>query len=91
MKILFTLLSDTVFLLLCLAEAAVFARVILGYFLSVNDSALYRVLVFFTEPFLLPIRGMLDKIKIGGGLLDLSAAVFSAVLIPVLALLPAFT
>lgn len=88
MEIILTLLSNTVFLLLCLLETVIWVRIILGYFISENDSALYKVLKFITEPFLLPVRALLDKLRISGGLLDLSAAVFSVFIISVMAILP---
>ena len=91
MVIIITLLSNTVFLLLCILEGAIWVRVILGCFFAADDSALYRVLIFLTEPFLLPIRALLDKMRIGGGLFDLSAVVCSAVIIPVMAILPGVT
>lgn len=91
MEIIITLLSNIVFLLLCVFESAVWVRVILGCFFAADDSALYRALIFLTEPFLLPIRALLDKMRIGGGLFDLSAVVCSAVMIPVMAILPGVT
>jgi uncharacterized protein YggT (Ycf19 family) len=91
MEIIITLLSNTVFLLLCLLEGAIWVRVILGCFFAADDSALYRVFMFVTQPFLLPVRVLLDKMRIGGGLLDLSAVVCCAVIIPVMAVLPGVT
>ncbi len=91
MEFILTLFSNTVFLLLCLLETAVWARVILGYFLSVNDSVLYKVFYFVTEPFLLPVRALLGKARISGGLFDPSAAVFASVVIVILAVLPKVT
>lgn len=91
MQIVLTLFSNTVFLLLCLLETAVFVRIILGSFFAADDSALYRALVFMTEPLLLPVRALLGRLRINGGLLDLSAVAFSAAAVIIMAVLPAVT
>ena len=91
MEIIITLLSNTVFLLLCLLEGAIWVRVILGCFFAADDSALYRVFIFVTEPFLLPVRAVLDKMRIGGGVFDLSAVICCTLIIAVMAVLPGVT
>ena len=91
MELIITLLSNTVFLLLCVLTAAIWVRVILGCVFAADDSALYRVLLFITEPFLLPARVLLDRLRLSGGLLDLSAVICSAVIIAVMAVLPGLT
>ena len=91
MEIILTLFSNTVFLLLCLLEFVIWVRVILGCFMTADDSALYRALFIVSEPFLLPAKVLLDKMRISGGLLDLSAVFSSAVMILIMAFLPGVT
>lgn len=66
-------------------------RVILGCVFAADESALYGILIFITEPFLLPTRVLLEKLRLNGGLLDLSAVICSAFIIPVMAILPGLT
>ena len=88
MEIFLTLLSDAVFTALWVLTAAVWARVILGYFLTGIDPAPYKALKIITEPFLVPARSLLNKAGLGGGTFDLSPALLSFAVAAVTAFLP---
>ncbi len=91
MQIILMLLSNTVFLLISALTAAVWARVIIGWFIPDDGSALVGFLKIITEPFLIPVRILLEKMRAGGGLFDFSPALFSVAAVIVLAALTAVT
>lgn len=91
MQILLSLLSNTVFIVLSVLTATVWARVVIGWFSPDNDSALTGFLNIITEPFLIPLRILLEKLKIGGGLFDFSPALFSVTAVIILAALTGVT
>ena len=72
MELILALVSKTVYFFLWAIEIAILARVILGFILPEDDSAVMVVLFFITEPFLLPCRMLLDKFNVGGGMFDFS-------------------
>jgi uncharacterized protein YggT (Ycf19 family) len=88
MQIFLTLLSDTVFIILWVLTAAVWARVILGCVSPQNDAVPVKVLKIITEPFLYPARRLLEKAGLGGGMIDLSPALISFTVAAVTAFLP---
>ena len=88
MPLILTLLSTTVSYFLMAIQVAIMARVILGFFLPGDDSAVSAVLWFITEPFLLPFRMLLDRFNVGGGLLDFSPVLATVVITVVMIMLP---
>ena len=88
MPLILTLLSNTVNYILIAIQVAIMARVILGFFLPGDDSAVSAVLWFITEPFLLPCRMLLDRFNVGGGLLDFSPVLATVVITLIMILLP---
>ena len=91
MQIILSLLSNTVFIVLSVLVAAVWARAVIGWFSPDNGSALTEFLNIITEPFLILPRILLEKLKIGGGLFDFSPALFSVAVIIILAALTGVT
>jgi YggT family protein len=74
------LLSNTVYYILMATEAAILARVILGWIMPEDDSAVTVILWFITEPFLLPCRMLLDRFNVGGGMFDFSPVLASVLI-----------
>ena len=72
MYLILTLLSKIISYFLWAMEIAILARVILGFIMPEDDSAVTAVLYFITEPFLLPCRMLLDRFNVGGGMFDFS-------------------
>lgn len=67
---------------------AVFARVLLSWFIRDYANPLMRIAVMLTEPIMGPIRALLDKTKLNGSMFDFSA-MFAIVLLQVLSVLVA--
>ena len=91
MQIILGLLSNTAFILIAVLTAAVWARTVIGYFSSDDGTGVPGFLKIITEPFLIPVRILLEKLKIGGGLFDFSPALFSVAAVAVLAALTGVT
>ena len=81
------LLSNLIYLLLWVLDAAIWARVVLGCFSTGRDTVLSRVLIFITDPLILPWRWILGRAK-KEGMTDFSALIGSAVVCAAAALLP---
>ena len=84
------LLCNLIYLILWILDAAIWARVILGCFSAGKDTVLSRMLIFITDPLILPWRAILGRAK-RTGMLDLSALIGSAVVCAAVALLPSVT
>ncbi|MBQ1848020.1 MAG: YggT family protein [Clostridia bacterium] len=80
MSFILMLLSNTVYYILMATEAAILARVILGWIMPEDDSAVTVILWFITEPFLLPCRMLLDRFNVGGGMFDFSPVLASVLI-----------
>ena len=89
MQIVLSVISDVIFMALWAMLAVIWARVLLGYFLTEEGSVLCKALKFLTDPVLLPVRAVLDRMHKSDRLLDLSAVAVSAVILTAMALLPA--
>lgn len=85
------LLSNVVYLTLLALEAAVWARIILGYFFPGDDSVLSRILFTVTEPVILPFRALLNKAGKSGAMFDLSPALATLLILFFIAVLPDVT
>lgn len=88
MSLILTLVSNIVYYFLWAMEIAIMARIILGFILPEDDSAVTLVLYFITEPFLLPCRMLLDRFNAGGGLIDFSPLLATFLITAVMIFLP---
>ena len=88
MSFVIALLSNIVYYFLWAMEIAILARVILGFIMPEDDSAVTTVLWFITEPFLLPCRMLLDRFNVGGGMFDFSPVMATLVITLVMIILP---
>ena len=88
MSFVIALLSNIVYYFLWAMEIAILARVILGFIMPEDDSAVTTVLWFITEPFLLPCRMLLDRFIVGGGMFDFSPVMATLVITLVMIILP---
>lgn len=65
MEILLYILAKSVAIYLSVATYAMLGRVILQFFVNPEESRLYALLFFVTEPVILPFRLLLAKFNIG--------------------------
>ena len=88
MSFVLALLTNIVYYFLWAMEIAILARVILGFIMPEDDSAVTSVLWFITEPFLLPCRMLLDRFNVGGGMFDFSPVLATLLITLVTFILP---
>ena len=88
MSFVLALLTNIVYYFLWAMEIAILARVILGFIMPEDDSAVSAVLYFITEPFLLPCRMLLDRFNVGGGMFDFSPVLATVLLTVFMMILP---
>ena len=88
MDLVIAILSRAVYYFLWAIEIAIMARVILGFIMPEDDSAVTSVLWFITEPFLLPCRMLLDRFNVGGGMFDFSPVLATLLITLVTIILP---
>ncbi len=62
MNILFYFLSLLAFWLISLIQAMMMVRAIMSWFFLPEESSVLRVLTVLTEPFILPVRALLQRI-----------------------------
>ena len=77
MSIVFQILNAFVYVLMML----MFARAISSWFFRDLSNPIVRFLHEVTEPMIAPVRGMLQKLGIGGGMFDFSFIIVYLVLI----------
>ena len=65
METIFYILAKTVQLYLSVASYAMLARVVIQFFVSVEESKLYVLLCYISEPVILPFRIVMAKLNIG--------------------------
>lgn len=83
-------LARTVSLLLSILGYAMFARAILSFFPSMDNSPITALLVAITEPFIVPVRALLYHFNVGqNSPIDLSFSLTYLLIIIVQLFLPA--
>ena len=89
METIFYILAKTVQLYLSVASYAMLARVVIQFFVSVEESKLYVLLCYISEPVILPFRIVMAKLNIGqNSPVDWSFFVTSILVVLLMNLLP---
>ena len=65
MEQLFYLLAKTVSVLFSVVSFAMLIRVVIPWFLDPLESRVYAIVCLVTEPFIIPVRAILEKLDIG--------------------------
>ena len=65
MEQLFYLLAKTVSVLISVVSFAMLLRVVIPWFVDPMESRIYAVICLVTEPFIVPVRVILEKLDIG--------------------------
>ena len=65
MEELLFILAKTVSIVLDVVSVAMIVRMILPFFVDPNESRIYAICFYATEPFIVPVRAIMERLNIG--------------------------